>query len=134
MSYVLVYKRNKRNYDKLSPKQVETQPWDTLYIDLIGKYRNKGGRKYAIKGKKGKDVFLQAIILTVLASDWIEIRSVLEARADLVANQVELVLLTRFPSSNKVILYKFKICLTAIQSMMTNDEGISFNSISTRYT
>ena len=45
-------------------KQVETQPWDTLCIDLIGKYQmtpNKGGRKYAMKGKKDKDVYLQAI-------------------------------------------------------------------------
>ena len=36
-----------------------------------------------------------------LATGWIEIRSVLEARADLVANQVELAWLTRYPMPNK---------------------------------
>ena len=91
-------KRNKKNYGKLPAKQAETQPWDTLCIDLIGKYRmtpNKGGRKYAMKGKKDKDVYLQAITMIDPATGWIEIRSVLEARADLVANQVELTWLTR---------------------------------------
>ena len=49
------------NYGKLPTKQAETQPWDTLCIDLIGNYRmtpNKGDRKYAMKGKKNKNVYL----------------------------------------------------------------------------
>ena len=50
---------------------------------------NKGGRKYPMKGKKDKDVYLQAITMIDPATGWIEIRSVPEARADLVANQVE---------------------------------------------
>ena len=86
-------KHNKRKYGTLPAKQAETQPWDTLCIDLIGKYRmtpNKGGRKYAMKGKKDKDVYLQAIIMIDPAPSWIEKRSVPEARADLVTNQVEL--------------------------------------------
>ena len=64
-----------------------------LCIDLIGKYRmtpKKGGRKYAMKGKKDKDVYLQAITMTDPATGWIEIRSLPEARADLVANKIEL--------------------------------------------
>ena len=54
-------KRGKRSYGKLLAKQAETQPWDTRCIDLIGKYRmtsNKGGRKYAMKGKNNKDIYL----------------------------------------------------------------------------
>ena len=64
-----------------------------LCIDLIGKYRmtpKKGGRKYAMKGKKEKDVYLQAITMIDPATSWIEIRTVPEARAALVAHQVEL--------------------------------------------
>ena len=52
-----VLKDGKRIYSKLPAKQVETQPWDTLCIDLIGKYQmtpNRGGREYAMKGKKDK--------------------------------------------------------------------------------
>ena len=47
---------------------------------------NKGGRKNAIKGKKDKHVNLQAITMIDPVRGWIEIRSVPEARADLVAN------------------------------------------------
>ena len=60
-------------------KQAETQPWDKLCIDLIGNYKmtpNKEGRKYAMKGKKDKDVYLQAITMVDSATRWIEIRSV----------------------------------------------------------
>ena len=37
-----------------------------------------------MKGKKDNDVYLQAIGMIDLATGWIEIRSVLEARANLV--------------------------------------------------
>ena len=57
---------------------------------------SKGGRKYAMKCKKEKDVYLRAITMIDAATGWIEIHSVPEARADLVANQVELALLTRY--------------------------------------
>ena len=86
-------KRNKRNYGKFPPKQAQTQPKDTLCIDIIGKYRmtsDKGGRKYVMKDKKDKNVDLQAIIMISPATGWIIIRSVPEAIVDLVANQVEL--------------------------------------------
>ena len=60
---------------------------------------NKGGRKYAMKGQKDKDIYLQPITMIDSATVWIEIRSVPEARADLVVNQVELAWLTRYPST-----------------------------------
>ena len=59
-------KLGKRNYSKLPPKQIETRPRDTIYINLFGKYRmihNKGGNKYAMKSKKDKDVYFQVITL-----------------------------------------------------------------------
>ena len=63
---------------------------------------NKGGRKYAMKGKKDKDVYIQAITMIALATGWIEIHSVPKARADLVANQEELAWLTRYPLPNQI--------------------------------
>ena len=53
-------------------------------------------------GKKDKDVYLHAITMIDPATSWIEIRSVPEARADLVANQVELAWLTRYSRPNKI--------------------------------
>ena len=101
-----------------------------LCIDIIGKYRmtpNKGGRKYAIKGKKDKDVYLQAITMKDPATGWIEIRSIPEARADLVANQVQIARLT-----NKITVERGKELLAEFKIMMANDYGIPCNSISVR--
>ena len=100
-------KRNKRYYSKLPAKQAGTKSSDMLCIDLIGKYRmtsNRGGRKYATRGEKDKDVYLQAITMIDLATGWKHICSVPEARADPVANQVELSWLTRYPLPNKITI------------------------------
>ena len=43
-----------------------------------------------MKGKTDKDIYLQAITMIDPATGWIEICFVPEARADHVANQVEL--------------------------------------------
>ena len=61
---------------------------------------NKGGKKYAMKGKKDKNVYSQAITMIDTATSWIEICSVPEARSDLVANRVELAWLIRYPLPN----------------------------------
>ena len=60
---------------------------------------NKGGSKYAMKGKKDKDIFLQVITMIDPGTSWIEIHFVPEVRADLVANQVKV---TTFPLFNKI--------------------------------
>ena len=62
---------------------------------------NKRGRKYAMIGKKDKDVYFQEITIVDPATDWREIHSVPEARADLAACQVELAWLTRDFLHNK---------------------------------
>ena len=52
-------RRNKSNFGKLLAQHVEIQLWDLLCIDLIGEYGltpNKEYRKYAMKGKKDKDI------------------------------------------------------------------------------
>ena len=82
---------------------------------------NKGGKKYAMKGKKDKDVYLQAITMIDPATGWIEIRSVPEARADLVANQVELAWLTRYPLPNTITGNRGKEILAEFKIMMEND-------------
>ena len=92
---------------------METIPWDTLFVDLIGKYQftPKGGgkqfqilpkgdeKKYKMTIKTGKSVCLQAVTMIDLATAWIEIRTVPSARADLVANQVELAWLSCYLST-----------------------------------
>ena len=95
-------KRNKKQYSKLPPKEAETIPWDTLCVDLIGKYQftAKGGgkkfqivpkgdeKKYRMTTKSGKSVHLKATTMIDLATGWIEICTLPSARADLIAYQV----------------------------------------------
>ena len=50
----------------------------------------KGGRKYAMKDKKNKDVYLQVITMIDSANDWREIFLLPEAKADSVANQEQI--------------------------------------------
>ena len=69
---------------------------------------NKVGRKYAMKGKKDKDVYLQAITIIDSATCWIEIHYVPEARVSLVANQVELARLIRYSLPNKLTVDRGK--------------------------
>ena len=55
-----------------------------------------------------------------------------EARADLVANQAELVLLTRYPLPNKIMVDRVKAFFAGFKTMMANDHEILCNPISTR--
>ena len=82
--------------------KAENIQWDTLCVDLIGKYHfaPKGGgkkfqivpkgdeNKYEMTTESGKSVYLQAVTMIDPASDWIEMRTVPSAQADHVANQV----------------------------------------------
>ena len=65
-------------------------------------------------------------------SGWIEIRSVPEARADLVAYQVELAWLTRYLLSYKITVDRGKELLAKFKTMMANDYGSTYISISVR--
>ena len=93
---------------------------------------NKGGKKYAIKYKKDKLIFPQAITVIAPLISWTEIYSVPEARADLIVNQVELAWLNRFPSPIKIIVDRGKDLLAEIKFIMANDYGIPYYSIGAR--
>ena len=66
------------------------------------------------------------------AISWIEIRSVPEAKADLVAEQVELALFTRYPLPKKITGNRGKEVLVEFKAIMANDYGMPCSSISTR--
>ena len=139
-------KRRKGNYGKLPAKEAETKPWDVLCVDLIGRYKftpKGGGKKYRIKPNKeddkykmttqsGKSVYLQAVTMIDPATGWVEIKAVPSARADLVANKVELAWLTRYPLPTKVIVDRGKEFMADFKSMIEKDYGIKVRPITTR--
>ena len=55
-------KTTNQKYGKLPPKQAETNPWDTLYVDLIGPYNIPRKGKIPIK--------LWCLILINPATGW----------------------------------------------------------------
>ena len=128
-------KRNKKQYGKLPPKKAETNPWDVLCVDLIGKYQfspKGGGKEYQLETQKGHSVYLQAVTMIDPATGWVEIRAVPSARADLVANQVELAWLTRYPLPSKVIVDRGREFFKEFKTMMSNDYDIKVRPITAR--
>ena len=88
---------------------------------------NKQGRKYTMKVEKDRDVYLQAIAMIDLATGWIEIHSVPKDGTDLVAYQVELGWLTRYPLPNKITLDGGEYFSVEIKTMMANDYTITLS-------
>ena len=66
------------------------------------------------------------------ATGWIEIRTVPSARADFVANQVELAWLIRNPLLNKVIMNRRNEFLAEFREMIINDYRITIKQITSR--
>ena len=75
--------------------------------------------------KSGRFIYLQAVTMIDPTTGWMEIRTVPSDRADLVANQVELAWLTRFPLPNKVIVDGGNEFLAKFREMIINDYGIN---------
>ena len=128
-------KRNKKHYGKLPPKQAEATPWQTLCVDLIGRYKlnpKGGGKKYEMTTETGRVVYLQAVTMIDPATGWVEIRAVRSARADYVAQQVELGWLTRYPLPETVILDRGNEFLAEFTTMVEKDYGLKINRITTR--
>ena len=71
--------------------------------------------------KSGRSVYLQAVAMIDVLTGWIKIRTVPSARADLVANQVELVWLTCYPLPNKLIVDRGNKFLAKFREMIIND-------------
>ena len=85
-----------------------------------------------MKTKNGNTVYLQAITMIDPATGWVEIKAVPSARADLVANQVELAWLTRYPLPEKVILDRGNEFLAEFKALIEEDYGIPIKPITTR--
>ena len=81
-------------------------------------------RKYAMKGKKDKHVYLEVSSMMYPATSQIEICAVPEVRASLTANQVELAWFTRYLLPNLILEDRGIKILTEFKTIMTNDYEI----------
>ena len=93
-------------------------------MDLIGPY------KFTQKNKK--PIQLWAVTMIDPATGWFEIREIKTKRADIIANEVELTWLTRYPWPEKVIMDRGKEFLAEFADMIENDYGIKLKRITAR--
>ena len=82
--------------------------------------------------KSGRSIYLQAVTMIYPATDWIEICTVPSARADLVANHIELAWLMCYPLPCKVILDRGNEFLAKFREKMINDYSIMVKPITSR--
>ena len=79
--------------------------------------------------KSGKSLYLQAITMIDLASDLIEIHTLPQTWADIVANQVELYWLRCYPLPKIIIVDRGNKFLAKVREMIINDYGIAARPI-----
>jgi hypothetical protein len=88
-------KKGSKKYERLPEKFAEIDPWDVLYLDLIGPY------KIERKNKNKKPLILWALTMTDPATSWFEMKEIKTKAADTVSNMLEQAWLTRYPWSTQ---------------------------------
>ena len=104
---------------KLPPKEVESKPCDTLCVEFLGQYQFD-------------PTDLQAATMKDLVTCWLEICTMPSAQVDLIANQVELAWLTRYPLPIKVILDQRNRFLAEFGNLIQVNNGIKVKPITSR--
>ena len=107
----------------LPPKEAEVIPWQTLCIDLIGPYKIGKGKQQAI---------LHCMTMIDPATGWFEICEVPGTKADIIANLLEQVWLSRYPWPETVICDRGKEFMAEVKAMLKDRYGIKRHPITTR--
>lgn len=89
------HKKQKRKYGKLPPKTAETQPWQTLCVDLIG--------PYTIRRRGKKTLTLRALTMIDPATGWFEVVQYNTKGSDVIADLLERSWLCRYPWPEQII-------------------------------
>ena len=88
-----VFKKQRKKYGHLPPKQAEIQPWDRVNVDLIG--------PYTIETPKGK-VNLRAMTMIDPATSWFEIAAITDPNSDSCQKAFDSYWLARYPRPREV--------------------------------
>ena len=105
-------------------KVAEAEPWDVLYVDLIG--------PYTIKQPNGKTLTLQCVTMIHPATGWFERAQIPNKEAITVADTVEQVWFMRYPWPSKVLIDRGTEFLQEFADLIENDFGIRKKVISTK--
>ena len=88
-------KTTNQKYGKLPPKQAETNPWDTLCVDLIG--------PYTIPRKGKKPLKLWCLTMIDPATGWFEMAQILNKMAAEIADITEKTWFTCYPLPQRIL-------------------------------
>ena len=109
---------------QLPPKQAETNPWDTLCVDLIGPYTIP---------RKGKNP-LKLWCLTMInpATGWFEVAQIPNKTAAEIADITEKTWFTRYPLPQRILFDPGTKFMAESSKMCHNDYGLKRKPITTR--
>ena len=83
------FKKQKKSYGHLPPKDAEATPWRILCVDLIG--------PYTISRKKGKPFILSEVKMIDTSTNWFEIAEIPNKESSSMAKIVEQTWLVQYP-------------------------------------
>ena len=89
------FKKKRKKYGRLPPKDVSMIPWETVCIDLVG--------PYTVTDKLGKDRTLLAMTFVDPATGWFEITEIPEKSSARISHIFNSTWLARYPRPKKVI-------------------------------
>ncbi len=113
-----------QKYGKLPPKEAESNPWDTLCVDLIGPYK--------IKRKGKKDLVLWCLTMIDPVTGWFEMAQIANKTAAEVADIAEKTWFTRYPLPQRIVLDRGTEFMAEFGQMVRNDYGLKMKPITTR--
>ena len=116
-------KKNQK-YGKLPPKEAETNPWDTLCVDLIGPY---------MISQKGKNPLkLWCLTINDPATGWFEMAQIPNKTAAETADITKKNWFTRYPLPQQIVFDRGTKFMAELAKMCHNDYGLKRKPITTR--
>jgi predicted aspartyl protease len=112
-----------QKYGKLPPKEAESNPWDTLCVDLIGPYK--------IRRKGKKDLVLWCLTMIDPVTGWFEMAQIPNKTAAEVADIAEKTWFTRYPLPQRITLDRGTEFMAKFAQMVGNDYGLKIKPITT---
>ena len=121
----------------LPPKAAEVTPWETLCIDLVGPYsidveievKPKKGRR---KKKEVQTLTLHCMTMIDPATGWFEIKELPYKQADIIANLLQEVWMSRYPWPDQIVLDRGSEFMAEVKRMLYHDYGITRKPITAR--
>ena len=117
-------KTTNQKYGKLPSKQAETNPWDTLCVDLIG--------PYTIPRKGKNPLKLWCLTMIDRATGWFEMAQIPNKTAAQIADITEKTWFTRYPLPQRIVFDRGTKFMAEFAKICHNDYGLKRKPITTR--